>query len=103
MTESLHRNATKCMHYCYAANEHQYNLAAQDVQETDRGVQTLPKWDTWWLFAIFEFTFGCAVHTQFGRASTGAGSCLRCVEAAYSTAAVFELQTMGICILTYSP
>ena len=91
------------MHYCYAADEHQHNLAAQDVQETDRGVQMLPKWDTWWFFAIFEITFGCAVHTQFGRASAGAGSCLRCVEAAYSTAAVLELQTMRICILTYSP
>ena len=45
-TVALHRSATKCMHYCYAADEHQHTLAAQDVQETDRGVQMLPKWDT---------------------------------------------------------
>ena len=101
MAEVLHCSANKCMHYCYAADEHQHNMTVQDIQENDNRLQTLLKLDTWWLFAIFEFTFGCAVHTQFGRA--GAGSCLRCVEVAYSTAAVFELQTMGICILMYSP
>ena len=74
-------------------------MTVQDMQESDSGVQMLPKLDTLRMFAVFEFTFGCAVHTQFGRASAGAGSCLRYVEAVYSVAAVCMLQNMRIYIL----
>ena len=99
-TEALHYSAAKCKHYCYAADEHQHNMTVQDIQENGNRVQKLPKLDIWWLFAIFEFAFGCHVHNQFVRAFAGAGSCLRCVEAAYSVAAVVMLQTMRNCILT---
>ena len=91
MAEVLHYSANKCMHYCYVSDEHQRNMTVQDIQEHDNGVQTLPKLDTWWLFAVFEFTFGCTAHTQLGRASTGASSYLRCAEAAYSVAVVLML------------
>ena len=103
MTEVLHCSTTKCMHYCYAADEHQRNMTVQDIQESDNGVQMLLKLDTWWLFAVLEFTFGCAAHMQFGPTSASAGSCLRCAEADHSVATVFMLQSMRNCILMKSP
>ena len=62
MTEALHCSADKCMHYCYTADEHPRNMTVQNIQEHDNGVQTLPKLDTWWLFAVFEFTLD-TLHT----------------------------------------
>ena len=62
MIEALHC-ITKCIYCCYTADEHQRSMTVQGIQEHDNGVKTLQTLDAWWLFAVFEFTFGCAVYT----------------------------------------